>query len=128
MRINHLLVAATVAFSLLVLPAHASTPQDSRGLSDTIRCASLFYLLASRLYEDDAPEKEEAIARAMEWFNRAKEQNSLADSRLPENDLKTTEGLLATEMFIMAERYGYEYSSSEEYIRAIRRELTACRI
>ncbi|MDP3655346.1 MAG: hypothetical protein Q8R45_00045 [Brevundimonas sp.] len=127
MRSKHSIVTATVAFSLFVLPAHASTPQEAPFVSDTIRCASL-YLLAGSLYGPETPEGEEATARGKEWFNRAKEQNARSDSNLPEDDLRRTEGRIAQYMFSWVFDRGFykEPLSSPRFIQAVRRDLAAC--
>jgi hypothetical protein len=127
MHSNPFIVTAAVAFSLLALPAHASTRQEAPLLEDAVRCVSL-YLIASGLYGPETPEAQAAITLGNEWYSRAKEQNAQADSSLPENDPGTTEGMIAMDVILLAFTGGYdpEQSSLPDVIRTIRRDLEAC--
>lgn len=127
MRSNPFIVTAAVAFSLLALPAHASTRQDAPLLEDSVRCVSL-YALASGLYGQETPEGQEAITLGKEWYSRAKEQNARADSTLPENDPGTTEGMIVVDLMSLSIMGAYdpEQSSLPDVVRAIRRDLEVC--
>lgn len=132
MRSKHLIVTAAVAFSLLALPAQASTRQEAPLLSDAIRCVSL-YLIASDLYGTETPEGQEAITLGREWYNRAKEKNNRADSNLPEDDPGTTESMIARDLFSLTFLGVYSRDLSDrqdlipDYIRAVRKDLEACK-